>query len=172
MDLNFRRIQNDKLEILRDISIKTFIETFGSQNTKENMRQYLDSKMSFIKLKEELNEVNSYFYFIVLGSRIIGYSKLNFGSAQTENIFIGKAFEIERIYLLSNYIGKGYGKMALKKIFQIGRKKGYEKIWLGVWEYNKNAIEFYKHLGFKIFSKHSFLLGDDNQTDLLLKINI
>ena len=39
-------------------------------------------------------------------------------------------------------------------------------------EYNKNAIEFYKHLGFKMFSKHSFLLGNDNQTDLLLKINI
>ena len=44
--------------------------------------------------------------------------------------------------------------------------------WLGVWEYNKNAIEFYKHMGFKKFSEHSFLLGDDNQTDLLLEIDI
>ena len=67
---------------------------------------------------------------------------------------------------------KGYGRKAFENIFQIGKKKGYEKIWLGVWEYNKNAIEFYKHMGFKMFSKHLFLLGDDNQTDLLLKIDI
>ena len=71
--------------------------------------------------------------------------------------FIGKAFEVERIYLLSKYSRKGYGRKAFENIFKIGRKKGYEKIWLGVWEYNKNAIEFYKHMGFKMFSKHSFL---------------
>ena len=116
--------------------------------------------------------MNSYFYFIIVNNKIIGYTKLNFGSAQTEEIFIDKAFEVERIYLLSKHSRKGYGRKAFENIFQIGRKKGYKKIWLGVWEYNKNAIEFYKHMGFKMFSKHSFLLGDDNQTDLLLKIDI
>ena len=172
MDLNFKRIKNDKLELLRDISIKTFIETFESQNKKENIKQYLNTKMSLNNLKDELNNIDSYFYFIILKNKIIGYTKLNFESAQTEKIFIGKAFEVERIYLLSKYARKGYGRKAFENIFQIGKKKGYEKIWLGVWEFNKNAIEFYKHLGFKIFSKHSFLLGNDNQTDLLLKINI
>ena len=37
MDLNFERIRNNKLEILRDISVKTFIETFASQNKEENI---------------------------------------------------------------------------------------------------------------------------------------
>lgn len=172
MCLNFKRIRNDKLDILREISIKTFIETFASQNKEENIKQYLETKMSLANLKEELNNMNSYFYFIIINSKIIGYTKLNFESAQTEKIFIGKAFEVERIYLLSKYSRKGYGRKAFENIFKIGRKKGYEKIWLGVWEYNKNAIEFYKHMGFKMFSKHSFLLGDDNQIDYLLKIDI
>ena len=172
MDLNFERIRNDKLDILRDISVKTFIETFASQNKEENIKQYLDAKMSLANLKKELNNMNSYFYFIIVNNKIIGYTKLNFESAQTEEIFIDKAFEVERIYLLSKHSRKGYGRKAFENIFQIGRKKGYEKIWLGVWEYNKYAIEFYKHMGFKMFSKHSFLLGDDNQTDLLLKIDI
>ena len=172
MDLNFERIRNDKLDILRDVSVKTFIETFASQNKEENIKQYLDAKMSLANLKKELNNMNSYFYFIIVNNKIIGYTKLNFESAQTEKFFIGNAFEVERIYLLSKHARKGYGRKAFENIFQIGKKKGYEKVWLGVWEYNKNAIEFYKHMGFKIFSKHSFLLGDDNQTDLLLKIDI
>ena len=63
MDLNFKRIQNDKLELLRDISIKTFIETFESQNKKENIKQYLNTKMSLNNLKDELNNIYSYFTF-------------------------------------------------------------------------------------------------------------
>ncbi len=172
MKLNFKRIQNDKLEILRDISIKTFNETFASQNKEENIKKYLNTKMSLANLKDELNNMDSRFYFIILNNTIIGYTKLNFESAQTEKIFVSKAFEVERIYLLSKYARRGYGRKAFENIFQIGKKKGYEKIWLGVWEYNKNAIEFYKHMGFKKFSEHSFLLGNDNQTDFLLEIDI
>ena len=127
MDLNFERIRNNKLEILRDISVKTFIETFASQNKEENIKQYLDTKMSLANLKEELNNMDSRFYFIILNKTIIGYTKLNFESAQTEKIFIGKAFEVERIYLLSKYSRKGYGRKAFENIFQIGKKKGMKK---------------------------------------------
>ena len=55
MCLNFKRIRNDKLDVLREISIKTFIETFASQNKEENIKQYLETKMSLANLKEELN---------------------------------------------------------------------------------------------------------------------
>ena len=69
MDLNFERIRNDKLDILRDISVKTFIETFASQNKEENIKQYLDAKMSLANLKKELNNMNSYFYFIIVNNK-------------------------------------------------------------------------------------------------------
>ena len=69
MDLNFERIRNNKLEILRDISVKTFIETFASQNKEENIKQYLETKMSLANLKEELNNMNSYFYFIIINTQ-------------------------------------------------------------------------------------------------------
>jgi ribosomal protein S18 acetylase RimI-like enzyme len=42
-------------------------------------------------------------------------------------------------------------------------------LWLGVWEKNEPAIRFYEKNGFKKFSKHIFKLGNDEQTDLLLK---
>jgi ribosomal protein S18 acetylase RimI-like enzyme len=45
-------------------------------------------------------------------------------------------------------------------------------IWLGVWEKNHNAIGFYTKNGFITFDKHLFLLGDDQQTDLLMKLEI
>ena len=42
-------------------------------------------------------------------------------------------------------------------------------IWLGVWEENPRATRFYQKNGFVAFGKHIFKLGDDEQTDILMK---
>jgi len=44
--------------------------------------------------------------------------------------------------------------------------------WLGVWEENHRAIQFYAKNGFVTFDKHVFTLGDEQQTDLLMKLKI
>ncbi|MEG2102651.1 MAG: GNAT family N-acetyltransferase, partial [Flavobacterium sp.] len=45
-------------------------------------------------------------------------------------------------------------------------------IWLGVWEENIRALSFYKKNGFVEFDKHIFVLGDEEQTDLLMKLTL
>ncbi|MNF16430.1 Protease synthase and sporulation negative regulatory protein PAI 1 [compost metagenome] len=45
-------------------------------------------------------------------------------------------------------------------------------IWLGVWEENKRALRFYEKNGFTVFDKHIFRLGNDEQTDLMMKKTI
>ena len=82
-----------------------------------------------------------------------------------------KAFEIERIYLLKTFQNMGYGKQLFKKIASIGKLKGYRRLWLGVWEHNLTAIKFYKKLKLKIFDKHNFIIGNDIQTDFLMKFD-
>jgi len=46
-------------------------------------------------------------------------------------------------------------------------KKNY--VWLGVWEKNINAIAFYKRLGFYEDGRHPFKMGDELQTDFIMK---
>ena len=45
---------------------------------------------------------------------------------------------------------------------------GYETLWLGVWEHNLRAIAFYRRWGFETVGSHTFLLGSDEQTDLIM----
>ncbi|MEY3918157.1 MAG: Protease synthase and sporulation negative regulatory protein 1, partial [Bacteroidota bacterium] len=45
-------------------------------------------------------------------------------------------------------------------------------IWLGVWEHNPRAIRFYEKQGFVKFDQHIFQLGDDEQTDILMKLSL
>ena len=101
-----------------------------------------------------------------------GYLKLNFDSAQTENVLNNQAFEIERIYLLKEYQNKGLGTELFEAAIQIGKEKGYSTLWLGVWEKNRSALQFYQKKGLVTFGSHYFQLGSDTQTDFLMRYDI
>lgn len=169
--MKIKKINIDDLETLRNLSIQTFKETFEEVNTEEDMQKYLDENLSIEKLKTELENVNSEFYFAENNGEILGYLKLNFKDAQTEKLEENH-FEIERIYVLKTFLGQKIGQILFDKAIEIGREKNLEYVWLGVWEENKRAIRFYEKNGFEIFGKHDFTLGEDVQTDLLMKMKI
>jgi len=159
------------LEQLQKIGRQTFLETFSAGNTDENMQKYLDEGFSKTKLTTELDDNNAEFYFATLDNNVIGYLKINFGQSQTE-LKDDKALEIERIYVLKDYHGKAVGQILYDKAIQIAREKNADYIWLGVWEENPRAINFYKKNGFVEFDKHIFKLGNDEQTDIMMKLKL
>lgn len=166
-----RRITLDDLEKLQKIGRKTFEETFSESNSEENMRNYLEEGFSKEKLTAELENKDSEFYFAVLKDEVIGYLKVNFGESQTE-LKDSKALEIERIYVSKEFHGKSVGQILYDKAIEIAKQKGSEYVWLGVWEENPRAISFYKKNGFVEFDKHIFRLGDDEQTDIMMKMKL
>lgn len=169
--MQIRKLNSSDSENLRKISIQTFKETFEEVNTEEDMQKYLDENLSIEKLKTELENPNSEFYFAENNDEILGYLKLNFKDAQTEKLEENH-FEIERIYVLKAFLGQKIGQILFDKAIEIGREKNLEYVWLGVWEENHRSIRFYEKNGFEIFGKHDFVLGKDVQTDLLMKLKI
>ena len=169
--MQIRKLDITDLENLQKISITTFRETFEEVNSEEDMQKYLDENLSLERLKNELENLDSEFYFIENENKNLGYLKLNFENAQTEKVE-ENYFEIERIYVLKAFLGQKIGQILFDKAIEIGREKNLEYVWLGVWEENHRAIRFYGKNGFEIFGKHDFVLGKDVQTDLLMKMKI
>ncbi|MGS0747401.1 GNAT family N-acetyltransferase [Halpernia sp. GG3] len=168
-NLEFIKVLESDLEKLQKISVKTFSDTFSPTNSKENLDIYIQENMSLKNLKEEYKNENSSFYFAKLNNELVGYIKLNFKTAQTEK-FDDAATEIHRIYVLKEFQGKKVGSFLLKNTIEIANEKISNFIWLGVWEKNYNAIGFYEKQGFITFEKHDFKLGNDSQTDLIMKL--
>ena len=156
---------------LQTIGRQTFTETFTEHNSAENMAKYLEEAYADEKLSAELNDPNSVFYFAELENQVIGYLKLNIGASQTE-LKDDKALEIERIYVTKEYHGKKIGQLLYDKAIEVAKEKAAEYVWLGVWEENHKAIQFYKKNGFIEFDKHVFVLGDDVQTDIMMRLTI
>lgn len=171
MDINVRQVTLNDIDQLQEIGRQTFYETFAGSNTEDDMQKYLDESFSESKLSAELTDPNSEFYFAILDNKVIGYLKVNFGQSQTE-LKDDKALEIERIYVPKEFHGKKVGQILYDKALQVARQKNADYVWLGVWEENPRAISFYKKNGFIEFDKHIFKLGNDEQTDIMMKLKI
>jgi ribosomal protein S18 acetylase RimI-like enzyme len=79
---------------------------------------------------------------------------------------------VQRIYVLQNFHGKNIGQLLLDEVKKIAQTTGVDYIWLGVWEENHRALQFYTKNGFVVFDKHVFKMGNDEQTDLLMRFHI
>lgn len=152
---------------LRDISYETFNETFKEQNSPENINYYLKKAFNLKQVEKELSNIYSHFFFIFLDDEIAGYLKINIDDAQSERMG-NETLEIERIYIKNKFQKQTLGKYLLNKAIEIAVKYNKNKIWLGVWEKNKNAINFYKKMGFIQTGSHSFNMGDEEQTDYIM----
>jgi len=170
-DIKILKVKMTDIDLLQSIGQKTFAETFSEGNTAANMAKYLAEKFSKETLLAELSNQGSEFYFAQQDDSMIGYLKINSEQAQTE-LQHEHALEIERIYVLQEFHGKKAGQLLYEKALEVAKLKNVQFIWLGVWEENLRAISFYKKNGFIPFDKHIFRLGDDEQTDIMMKKNI
>jgi len=170
-NINIKRVKLSDVNQLQEISRRTFSKAFSDVNTEEDMNKYLTENLSLERLIGELSNKDSEFYFAIVDENIIGYLKLNSGQAQTD-LRDDKALEIERIYVLPDYHGKHVGQSLYQKATEVAKQKDADYVWLGVWENNQKAIAFYKKNGFVAFGKHSFMLGNDEQTDIMMKLQL
>lgn len=169
--LKIERATPADIVALQNIARQTFSETFAAVNTKENMSIYLDASFSREKLTAELNDKESELYFALRDENVIGYLKVNVGQSQTE-LRQDNALEIERIYVLKEFLGMHIGQQLLHKALEIAKQRKVDYVWLGVWEKNHRARAFYEKNGFVEFNKHIFRLGDDEQTDIMMRRSV
>ncbi|MBM7571702.1 GNAT family N-acetyltransferase [Aquibacillus albus] len=167
MTVKITKCNRDNLQILQEISMETFNDTFKGQNSPENMKAYLEKAFNFKQLEEELSNISSEFFFVYFNNEVAGYLKVNTNDAQSEEMG-DNSIEIERIYIKNQYQKHGLGKYLLNKAIEIAMELNKKEIWLGVWEKNENAIAFYKRMGFVQTGAHSFYMGDEEQTDYIM----
>lgn len=170
-NLSLLKAAAKNLKQLQQLSAKTFIDTYAQFNTEEDMRNYIATEFSDDKLLADISSPYAAFYFAMEGNEPVGYIKVNYTPSQTD-VNDGKSLELERIYVLKEHQGKKIGQFLLDAALDITAKSNLDYLWLGVWDKNTNAQQFYAKNGFSAFGTHDFMLGSDRQTDILLKLPV
>ena len=150
------------------LSRQTFYDTFAEVNTKEDMDKFMNGVFSMDTLIKETTDPQHIFLTAFMEDQLMGYAKLTH-SANPPELGDAAAIEISRIYVDKKSIGHGVGKLLMEQCIALGKEKNKQIIWLGVWEHNERAKVFYTKFGFEKFGEHDFVLGDDVQTDWLMK---
>ncbi|WP_147205258.1 GNAT family N-acetyltransferase [Segetibacter aerophilus] len=166
MSIKIEKVSIDDLDELVKISFETFYETFYQQNTEEDMELFLASSFNPDKLHEEMLQPDNHFFFAKESEMVAGYLKL---STAPSSELGREVLEIARIYVVKEKLGSGVGKALLEFAISFASELAKKTVYLGVWEHNKKAINFYERFGFTKFGEHIFMVGKDPQTDWLFK---
>lgn len=158
----------EDFKIIQEIGRQTFLESFASSTTEADMAEYLEESFNEKKISSELANPGSMFFIALDNENLVGYLKVNTGKTQKE-LQDDTALEIERIYVKSSHHGKMVGQLLYSKALEIAMLQNKAYLWLGVWEENSRAIRFYEKNGFVTFDKRIFKMGNDEQTDLMMK---
>jgi GNAT superfamily N-acetyltransferase len=160
---------NEHASLIAKLSRETFFESFAADNTKEDMELFMNTQFTQQMLEKEVEDPVNHFFIAWEDDRPVGYMKLKeHPEGHPDFVTELPAIELNRIYAVKDFIGKGVGKLLMNKAIDKAMDWGNIWIWLGVWEKNERAIHFYEKNGFQKSGSHTFLLGTDLQTDLLM----
>lgn len=168
--INIRQATLDDAKPLTDLAYTTFWDAFAHhpKNAPDDLNHYMRQAFSLEQISTELAEESSIFLIAEIDCKPAGYAKLITGSVE-DGIAASRPIELSRLYSHQEYLGKGVGQNLMDACIELAKELEHDVIWLGVWEFNPRAQRFYKKNGFSEVGKHTFLLGSDPQTDLLMQ---
>ena len=170
-NLIIRRGKAEDAVLLAELGARTFSDTFAADNTPEDMAAYLASSFSAAQQTAELSDPRCSYQIAEVNGVATGYALLREGNAPS-SVAGDKAIELVRLYVSRESLGSGVGAALMQACIDEAKERGYETLWLGVWEHNQRAQAFYRKWNFIEVGTHFFQLGDDRQTDILMQRSI
>lgn len=170
MAIKIRQATIEDAEMLARVGWQAFDEAFGEhpKNHPDDMKLHRAEYFSAARIEADLREKDTLYLIAELENKIAGYAKIKFDSRE-DCIGGGKTLELCRLYALDAFIGKGVGRALMLEYLETARRNDCEVCWLGVWEFNFRAQEFYKKFGFEKCGEHVFQLGSDPQIDWIMQ---
>jgi ribosomal protein S18 acetylase RimI-like enzyme len=166
-----RALSEKDIPQLRELAIRIYRDTFSVSNTPENMDAFIAKDYSIESFQKEFREEGSSYFFALHNDIPAGYLRLR-KNPEAESHLGPNTIELQRLYVDVNFQGMKVGSALMQHALDIAKSLKVDWIWLGVWEHNPKAQKFYSKWGFERFAEHVFYMGDEAQTDWLLKRKI
>jgi GNAT superfamily N-acetyltransferase len=146
--ITIRRADADDAALIAVLASVTFYEAYFEQDTPIALAGYIVESFPPNLIGVELADPNITYFIVFHDAYAVGYAKLREDSSGP-GVTGEKAVELQRIYVVERFWKKGVGEMLLDHVSGAAREKGFNTLWLGVWEENARGRRFYEKQGFK-----------------------
>jgi diamine N-acetyltransferase len=137
----------------------TFAETFAHlfERHPGDLRTYLDATFGVAKIAASLGKRENTYWLALRHGLPIGYAKLK-APAAAPGRDVAKAAQLQKIYLLREFLGQNLGDGLLEAVVQSATARS-DLIWLDVLQENRRATRFYGRHGFRPIGQHTHTIG-------------
>ena len=157
----------DEAPQLSDLAIRTFRDTYAAETRPEDMDAYLANAYRPDGLAVELADPRHRWLVAEADGRLSGFSHLH-DEETHEAVAAERPVLLAHLYLDRPYQGIGLGSALMRRSMAEARAAGHDVIWLGVWERNPKAVEFYRRWGFRPVGETPFDFGLERHRDIVM----
>lgn len=152
---------------LAEFAQRTFAETFGADNSAENLAAHVSKSFGPAIQLREIDDPNMITLLAELTTTLAGFAQVR--RSTPPPCVTGKSpVELLRFYVDRPFHGRGIAQTLMGAVDDVARDLGGYTLWLGVWERNPRAIAFYMKCGFVDVGEHAFVVGTDEQIDRVM----
>lgn len=157
--------------IIAALAGTTAYETYFETDEPEDLAKYIADFFNPQAVKIELEDEGSTFFLVEVNGKAVGYAKLREGQpaecVKGENII-----ELHRLYILEKLIRYGIGGLLMQKCLDEAKSRGFDALWLSVFNLNARAIAFYERLGFARAGETGFYYGEKRFSCWVMRIEL
>jgi len=186
IELEFRQATSEDAAQVSKLIGSTWAKFFAYSVTESDLDTYLNTTVSEAQIRKEIEDPNKYYLLAArppgyvtsseqpvsstaaTGSVVVGVAQLNFNTTE-EGLTTSNPVELNRLYINSTEQGSGLAAILLQAAEMEAKNRGYNGLWLGVWENNARAKRFYEKMGFVRRGEHSFWVGESKRKDWIME---
>lgn len=158
--------------MLMEIAPVSFVESHRNAAPEAVLKTYVRQKFSKESLTGEFLDQHSRFYVLNASGKTAGYAKLILNHQHPLINGYHVPCKLERLYLLPEYTGTGLGKLLFDFCLTEARNEKQDALYLTVYVENFPAIKFYKRCGFIEAGVVKFSLGDFENDNYLMSLEL
>ncbi len=165
--LDVRTAEPDDIPALSILAKRTWADAFGYTVSPEEQAVELDEKRSERYFREAFSEDT--ILVAEQNGKLVGY--VQFGDVKIPEVetWAGDQ-EVHRVYVDTALHGRGIGRELVGAALSHARLAEAKRVFLQVWEKNKNAIGLYESLGFKVIGTTKFTIGSGEVVEDLVML--
>jgi ribosomal protein S18 acetylase RimI-like enzyme len=155
---------------LAQMARRSFTDTFGTLYRQEDLARFLETTFGSAGLPADLTDPAYDVRVVTDDGAIVGYCKI--GPVTFPGDWSANAMELHQLYILSEYHGAGLAQTLMDWALERIRARGATEVILSVYVDNHRARRFYERHGFVEIGKYTFMVGDHQDDDRLMRLTL
>ncbi|HTP12388.1 MAG TPA: GNAT family N-acetyltransferase [Bacteroidota bacterium] len=152
MQLVYRQWKESDLSAIHNLLLETWLDAYASFIPEADLMSYHHATYNIPALTALYREAGMNGFVAEADRALVGYVRTRV--AKDEN-----RFYVPSLYILPHFQGKGIGKTLMTMAVDEAVVKGFDRIWIGIMEKNKEGLDWYRRYGYQIVEEAPFTMG-------------